>query len=122
MRTRLLIGLITVLSACAPAGQAYAPRDSSRITRLEIEQTQVSTGYELVERLRPAWLRTRGQGSMLLASPIRVYLNGAPYGELAALTQIPANEIQLMERLGSSEATRRFGTDHVNGAILVSTR
>lgn len=122
MRTRLLIGLITVLSACAPTGQGYAPRDSSRITPIEIERAQVSTAYEAVERLRPAWLRTRGQGSMLLSAPIQVYLNGAPYGQLAALSQIRANDIQLMERLGSSEATRRFGTDHVNGAILVSTR
>lgn len=122
MRTRLLIGLIAVLSACAPTGQAYAPRDSSRITALEIEQSRVSTAYELVERLRPAWLRTRGQGSILLSSPIRVYLNGAPYGSLAALSQIRATEVRLLERLGASEATRRFGTDHANGAILVSTR
>lgn len=122
MRTRLLIGLLTVLPACAPTGQAYAPRDSSRITSVEIERTQVSTAHELVERLRPGWLRTRGQSSMLLASPIRVYLNGAPYGELAALSQIPVNDIRLIERLGASEATRRFGTDHANGAILISTR
>lgn len=111
-------------SACATTGGANqgTRRNSSVISAEEIAAANVATALDLVEELRPGWLRTRGQISILLSAPIRVYVDGAPHATVAGLRQINAAAVERMQRLSATEATQRFGTDHANGAILVFTR
>ena len=81
------------------------------------------TAYELVQRLRPNWLRARGQVS--LGSPeaayALVYMNDVLFGNLMTLHQIPPSQIERMEFVRSIDATIRWGTGHTAGVINIVT-
>lgn len=121
MKTWLSVGAVVVLAACASAPSDGTTRDRNVITAEEISGHHATDAYQLVQRLRPAWLRTRGRNSIRSESTIRVYVNGMSFGDLSSLRQISMSDIVRLERLGAAEATQRFGTGHTNGAILIST-
>jgi hypothetical protein len=82
--------------------------------------------YDVIRRLRPSFLRTRGVSTMGRSDEpvLVVYLDmvkvaGTSY---AALKGISSAHIRSIEYLNGIDATTRFGTDHGAGAILVSTR
>ena len=110
-------------NAVAAAEMTPAPkRNSSVISEADIRDSNAPTAYEVVSRLRPAWLRKRGVASVNNEGGIKVYQDGMPFGGLAALRQISATGVQSIEFLDGMRATQRFGTDHGNGVILVTTR
>lgn len=115
----LCIGLAMgfLLAGCGRQGEAPVRTDRSQITHSELREAAVpGTAYDVVQLLRPQWLQRRG------GEPIRVYVNGLPYGGTArALTQIPAAELRTLERLSGLEATARYGRGHAGGAIVVQT-
>ncbi|HXF94649.1 MAG TPA: hypothetical protein VNI61_00975 [Gemmatimonadales bacterium] len=90
----------------------------------EIQAVSATTAYEAVSRLRPEWLRRRGQISIQdpSAGEVVVYLDGVRYGGPGSLTSIRAEMVLQMEYLDGNDATTRFGTGHAGGAILVRTR
>jgi len=78
--------------------------------------------YEVVQRLRPRWLRRRGASFTIQDAGLAVvYLNGTRYGHPDLLRQIRADEITTIRFLSGTDATTRFGLNHDGGAILVST-
>lgn len=97
---------------------------SEAITRTELDGHDELTVSELIQRLRPRWLRYRGQA--VLTSPeregLRVYLDGSFYGDARALGQLKVVAVEEIRFLDSRRATMRFGTGHTVGAILVTTR
>ncbi len=147
MRMRLSVGVLVVgmvAGACASSGSSGAstsgaaatpagPRGSANvITEAEIAATGLQTVYEVVERLRPNMLRTRGQMGRVTgavgtdpgasSSTIKVYLNGSPFGDITALRNIQASSVRRVEYLNASDATTRFGTGVDAGAILVTSK
>ena len=121
------------LAACsaAPAGTAAGPApaasrasDPDRLTLAEIEATPgLSTAYDAVQRLRPAWLRaTRaraGDGQIL------VFQNTTRMGSLEALRQISIEVVGSMRYMDSVDANNQLavsGAGPVAGAIIVNTR
>ena len=124
MRRCTLVLLLVTSVACASGNVSGESQRGMRdaITFEEIQRSSAGDAYELVQSLRPSWLRQRGRTSIVLPSPIRVYLNGVLQGELDALRRISASTILRLEHLGASAATRRFGTGHASGAILVTTQ
>ena len=82
-----------------------------------------ATAYELIQRLRPNWLRARGQVS--LGSPeaayALVYMNEVLYGGLMTLHQIPPGQIERMEFIRGIDASIRWGTGHTAGIISIVT-
>ena len=130
MRIPLIVGLLAAgmaVNSCASSGastpsagataQANAPqRGNSRlITRAEIESVPLETIYEVIERLRPNMLRSRGQ-------PIMVYMNGTQIGEISMLRGIQASSVRQVEFVSAADATTRFGTGVPGGAIVVTSR
>ena len=81
------------------------------------------TAYELIQRLRPNWLRARGQVS--LGSPeaayALVYMNEVLFGGLMTLHQIPPSQIERMEFIRGIDASIRWGTGHTAGIISIVT-
>ena len=144
MTVRLLVGVLAIgsLAACASGGSKPAaapsttaaantsttPRRGSAnlITQAEIEATHLETIYDVIERLRPNWYRTRGGRSEVSAgassSAIRVYLNGSPLGDISSLRSVQAASVKQAELLNAADATTRFGTNHDSGAILVTSK
>lgn len=112
-------------SAASPsAGQAQVRRSPNRISLQEIESSGALDLYDLVQRLRPMWLRSRGAGSInrLGDEVVKVYTDGVPVGGPGALRSIPTSRVRSLRYLSPSEATTKWGTGHARGAIEISTR
>jgi hypothetical protein len=152
MKTRLLLPLaLSALTACAPAGAgAAAPRAGSNLITLdEISRTGAQNAYQVVESLRPAWLRTRGvqslsesthtggrdgRGAQAVAGDggvtipnagrpqVIAYLGTMRLGPIASLREIPVADVGSIRFLSPAQATHRFGANHTHGAIVVELR
>lgn len=70
---------------------------------------------EVIQRLRPAWLRLRA-GSLP-----QVVVDGSPMGGTETLKTYRVGEIRELRYLDPGEATLRFGTGYPAGAVLVLT-
>ena len=81
------------------------------------------TAHELIQRLRPNWLRARGQVSLGSpeASYALVYMNDVLFGGLMTLHQIPPSQIERMEFVRGIDASIRWGTGHTSGVIHILT-
>ncbi len=100
-------------------------RHPDRISTQEIEAAPDAaiTAMDLVEHLRPNWLRGRGAGSVLLqTSPIQVYVSGLRKGGIGALADVARSAVKEIQHLRGTDATQRFGMYHDSGAILVILR
>lgn len=110
------------LTACA-AASSESPRFSpDRITRAEIEEAGPSSAYDLVQKLRPLWLRNRGSTSFTQESDVVVYVDGTRSGGRDELRAIITDTVESLEYYDARRATSRFGPGHVDGAILVRMR
>lgn len=85
-----------------------------------------STVYEAVRALRPRWLQARNSGSLRSLDPdpqtARVYIDGQLRGELNEMWNLLPTEVSEIRFMNASDATTRFGTNHVGGAIVITTR
>lgn len=125
MRTRLLLvmlGVGLVLGGCATAGDSGRSGSRDVISQEQIDRYDGHSLYLLVQSVRPMWLRTRGSGSMQLAEPVRVYVDGVARGTVRTLENLHPRDVAEVRYLSGREATMRFGTGHPNGAILVTLK
>jgi hypothetical protein len=126
LRTVLALSLALLLGACASSGERSSAGGSGAITLEMIQDlsSSVSDAHQVVNRLRPQWLRSRGATSIRNPQPQYpvVYLDGTRYGPIGILRQIDANSVNEIRFISSSAATTRFGTGHMAGAILVASR
>jgi hypothetical protein len=116
------------LAACASAGAKSAARASpDRITSAEISSSGATTALELINRLRPNWLRQPGTGSLgagIRNQVIVVYLDGTRLGELQSLRTLSVTGIRSMEWFDATRAAtvvREMGSEPIAGAILIKT-
>lgn len=135
MRARsLLVTIVACLCACAPTtgenrseprpAVAASPRARANprvLTREEIVQANVSDSYTLVQRLRPAWLRRRGQDVAWTAADVVVYEDTNRRGYRDALRQISTSGVFQMRYVDPITARTQFGTGHEQGVIVVTT-
>lgn len=134
-RSSACLGVLLLLAGAAcsgarspsPAGarppEAEAPgRSSSRLGAQEIRTATQPDAFLLVQALRPTWLRKRGTGTITGREVIKVYRDGVLIGGPEALRQVTTNSIESLEFLDGITATQRWGLDHGNGAIVVTTR
>jgi len=94
------------------------------ITREQIEGSNYSSALEVVQRLKPRWLRpVRGQGSLSGPPPEPVVvLDGIRFGDLSSLAGINAIMVDHIEYMTATEATTLYGTGYMGGAIRVFSR
>lgn len=119
-----------------------APRTNTDRRRLiardEVAETRVSTAYDLVQALRPQWLRARGNNALRIStrqtrggemtgvsdeSPVMVYQDGRVLGPgVELLRSIPHASIERVEYFDAAEAQQRWGVGHPQGAIHVISK
>jgi hypothetical protein len=109
-------------SGAAPV--AARASDPDRLTQVEIEATPgLSTAFDAVQRLRPAWLRaTRARAG---DGQIVVFQNSTRMGTVDALRQISIEVVSSMRYLDSVDANNQLpvaGMGPIAGAVIVSTR
>ena len=129
LRRCSLFALTLTLTSCSstpsPFGErasANAPRGNSNlIVRAELDAFPGRSAREVIERLHPNWLRARGVRS---AGPsyARVVVDGMSRFNLQELNRLNSDNIESMRRLSAADATTKYGTGFLGGAIEVATR
>jgi hypothetical protein len=125
-RPLLVLSLLLLAAACGSAQVMPENRTrtrSDRLTQDEILRTEMTTMYDVVQRLQPAWLtpqRERG-----LPSPVGVFVDGVRVGDADFLRQIPASQITearfLSNRDIAAELTMRQQAG-IGSAIMLTTQ
>jgi hypothetical protein len=116
--------LVLLLTACAsqPAGERAERGGRAVLNATEMLATGYTDLYQVIQSLRPEWLRAQGATSFRGQEQIQVYLDGNQMGGVEALRQIATRSISSVQFLTGLEATQRWGLNHGMGAIVVSTR
>ncbi len=124
----LLVALGAVACAAASQGSQTGGRRSNTITAEEIASVYASNAYELVQRLRPQWLVTRGAAGSReavleggLSGGIVVYVDGVRRGGVDALRELSREQVRELRWIDAKDATTRYGTGHSSGVIEVYT-
>lgn len=121
-RVSLLLVVAVIGSACASAGSS-GPVSTNVLTNADLVGTNEPDVYRAVQRLRPSWLRARGQTSVTSSTVVTLFVDGAPRGDVSSLGTISMHEVHEIEYLSASEAAFRFGTiAGSGGTLLVRTR
>jgi hypothetical protein len=136
--TGLLVGRRLHAGAAVPATVPGRPATgSSVITEEEVRASTAANVYQLVQALRPMWLRRDGasgrtipstdpEAPATVSSPVadagvRVYVERGFVGDIFSLRQIPVAEVTSVEFLDAAAATYRLGPGNPSGAIVVHT-
>lgn len=112
--------LLVMLAACSTTS-ASRMGSSDVLTRSEIETARASNALELLQQLRPQFLRSRGALSIrdpAAGHPV-VYMNNMRYGDIESLRTIGIEEIDEIHYISAADATTRWGTGHAGGVIQV---
>jgi hypothetical protein len=121
VRSAILSLLVSGCAARAPSTSAPLP-DRDLLTQATLVEHNFANAYEAVEALRPTWLLTRGSSSLLAAQvQVVVYLNDTRLGGIETLQQITTPAIVTIRHFDGLAATARWGLDHGQGVILVTT-
>ncbi|MBW3553429.1 MAG: hypothetical protein KY466_07965 [Gemmatimonadetes bacterium] len=128
----LLILALLIWAACGGAASsgpesAATPRRSSfsLITYEELrEHGGYSNLYDLIEVLRPRWLRAQGGPDTFFGTPgqVQVRMDGNRMGDVAVLRTLSPSGVTSIQWVAPIDAAGRYGLDHSHGAIIVSTR
>ena len=123
VRVLLMLAVAAGLWGCSSLDHGPS-RDRNLITPEEIEASGARNAYELIQRLRPLWLQSRGERSVRLETAIVVYQDNAMLGGIDTLEGIPIELVRSVRALDSAEAGRLpgLGSRHVERAIMISTR
>jgi len=125
---RLYLFALASAIACASggAGTSAAPRvDRNVITEQEIQSVPSSSLYDLIEKLRPHFLRSRGATSISTAGVSEcavVYVDGRSYGDIGSLRSIVANQVSEVHYYDATSAAQRFGMINGSGVIEVTIK
>lgn len=127
MYRRLLILLALAAAACG-APSEVPPEDRprtrwDRLTQQEIQRTELTTIYDVIQRLQPTWLRSpRMQGRNL---DLGVFVDGVRVGGVEYLRQMPASLVTEAHYLDSRRLADELTVNQSAGlgaAIMLSTR
>lgn len=121
--------MIVALAACASSGGSGTSRASpDRITRSEITASSAINAWELINRLRPNWLRVQATGSIgsgARSQAILVYLDGQRLQDVSALRTIGVEGLTSIEWYDATRAPTvlpNVPSGPIAGAIVIKTR
>ena len=123
----VVIAMSVVLSvACAsgpPGVRSGGSGGSGTITREQLAELGQFSALQVVRRLRPQWLRTRGaanfDGAQL--TPV-VFVDFSPRGGIRELEHISSDDVERINFMSARDATTRYGTGYPGGIIEVISR
>lgn len=105
-----------------PAAIPRARRSINSITYEEVRGARVPNAFQLIQNLRPSWLRTpRGATSLTNHADIQVFMNGIRMGGREQLNNIPITSIRTVRLYTATEARLRFGGSTQAGVIEITS-
>lgn len=124
-RLAVLVAVVLLVHGCGGATSAASPSRASNVIRTaEVEQSNTTNAWDLVQRVRPAWLRGRGAPDLRGSPPDLpvVYIGTSRYGAVETLRGIPTSGVLEMRYINAVTATTRYGNGHSGGVIEVTLR
>jgi hypothetical protein len=115
-----LAGVIACASSATSGGSAPMA-DRNLISQEELALAVGNNLYEVVEKLRPNFLRARGASSITTAGdeyPV-VYVDGRRYGDVGSLRSLIPSQVSQVRYYDASSAAARFGVINAPGVIDV---
>ena len=116
---------LTLLAFCASCAARQSSRvavpDRNVLTQAQILEHRFTNAFEAVEALRHNWLLTKGTDSFQAPNQVWVYLDNTRLGGVESLRSIAVNPIVFIRHFDGVSATARWGLDHGQGVIFVST-
>lgn len=107
--------------AIASASRPRSARDV--LTAEEISAAAAGTAHDLIQRLRPAWLRQKGDPSVIDGSyEIRVWVNGRDAGGLGVLRDQDSRQVVSARWVDPINARSTYGRLYGRGVIALQTR
>jgi hypothetical protein len=125
--SRTFISLAAAILLGCSSNPAPGTRVDTRVlTRDEIAKSGlVGSAFDIISRLRPSYLVSRGQSSIKGESSTlwpNVYLDGIAYGDIQSLRTIDSFQIAEVRLYQAWEAQTKFGMGNPNGVIDITTR
>lgn len=114
---------VLMLAGCASSGGGELDANRNLITQEQIAELGVNTAYEVVERLRPRWLRVRASRSHNRPTQVVVLVDHMQLEGIEALRDVDARNVATIRWLDSAQAGQLpgLGSRHVEGAIVIET-
>ncbi|HEY0529014.1 MAG TPA: hypothetical protein VGD02_09300 [Gemmatimonadaceae bacterium] len=127
MNRTLSILVVAAAMACAPAATTNPTgvrRQANVITQPEVQASFESNAYDVVNKLRPMFLKTRGRTTVQGQAQeyASVFLDDQYFGDLNSLRNIAATQIQEIRYYPGTEVATKFGMQYGAGVIAVKTR
>jgi hypothetical protein len=127
LRALPTVAILLVAAGCGmrTGGDLPAGSRSDLIAFEELqERGQYSNLYDLIDVLRPRWLRSQGGPDSFTTreGQVQVHVDGNWLGGVAALRGISVGGVTSIQWIAPLDASARYGLDHSHGAIIVSTR
>ncbi|MGH7577717.1 MAG: hypothetical protein ACREM1_21670 [Longimicrobiales bacterium] len=124
LHTRAVTLAILAFSAACATGSAggRGAGDRNLITRTQLDEHRFTNAYEAVAALRTNWLQTRGTDSFTQPTQVLVYFDDSRLGGIETLRSIAITGISYIRYYDGVAASGRWGLDHGQGVIFVSTR
>lgn len=141
--TAAVVVLMTAGCASGGAGSTGGGDDlggnADLITLAEIEAAPTGTAFDVVNLLRPRWLRPRTRGTSGFGTtqvdPITggsadpsgggtlpvIFMDNTRFGDIGSLRSISSSIIERMEYMDARDATTLYGTGYDGGVIQVFT-
>jgi hypothetical protein len=113
------------LSACASASGSATPSATGGryvITEAELQAATERTVYEMIQRQRPTFFRSRQVRSNTtpVPEPVHVFVDGTRVEGVESLRLFTPKNVKEVRFYEPSEANVRFGTGHHGGLIAVT--
>jgi len=122
---KLAVAATLLTAGCATAPPGASSSEADRITRDQLAGSSTQSLYEVVERLRPDWLSSRGPTSLTDFTRTQlpsVYFNGVHMGDASFLRQLRVVDTEELRYWRPGPASARFGMGHPRGVIEVVAR
>lgn len=120
-----LTALLAVVAACGGTQATNRPVPVGShfvITEAELQAAQDRTLFELIQRIRPTFLRSRQVQTTTTTNPepVHVYVDGQRTEGLDVLRRFSPQLVHEVRFYEPQEANVRFGTGHHGGLIAVT--
>ena len=124
IRWLVVLPLVLSGSACTSRIDPGTVRGPSDLITFEEMRSRGSYSnlLELVQELRPRWVRSQGPDTFLgTPGEPQVHMDGNHLGGVRVLQQLAAVGVSSIRWLPPIDASARYGLNHSHGAIVIST-
>lgn len=122
----LLVPLVAVAAACAstpePAEEGETSSSRNVITTAQLDGMATQSAYDVVRKLKPRWLQSRGPVSFRGRTNLLVVVDEGQFEGVGHLRSIRAGDVREIRYMDARRGMLKFGDQANGGVILVYMR